>query len=189
MAPPQKLHVQTQQRFGRGIVIEPEIRLSRPDRSGGERGARLRCDCGQEYEALLSHLCGGRIQSCGCQRRDKATDHMRQLHGTPDGYKLPPAHGLSGHPLYQIWRGMLNRCENLRNNRYQRYGARGISVCDRWHDVRLFIQDIEQGVGLRPARCSECGGKYSLDRINNNVGYQPGNVRWATATEQNINKT
>jgi hypothetical protein len=189
MAPQRKLHVSKGQRFGRGIVIDPEVRIARPDRPGGERGARLRCDCGAEYDALLPHLCAGRVLSCGCQRSEKAAERLRQLHsGKPDGYRLPPSRGMTGHPLYQTWRGVLDRCENPRNKRYQRYGGRAIAVCDRWHDVRLFIQDIEQEIGVKPARCHECGGSYSLDRINNDRGYEPGNVRWATAVEQNSNK-
>lgn len=113
---------------------------------------------------------------------------MRSLYGSEDGYRTPPTDGLTGHPLYAIWHGMLDRCENPRNKRYSRYGGRGITVCERWHDIRLFIQDIEQGIGVRPHRCGECGGRYSLDRISNDLGYEPGNVRWATASEQNLNK-
>lgn len=163
----------------------------RIDRTGtGERAARLRCDCGTEYTALLSHLCRGDIKSCGCQRSEKASERMRQLRGiSPDGYRLPSANGMTSHPLHDIWRGMLDRCENPRNKRYPRYGGRGITVCERWHDIRTFAADIEREIGMKPSRCPECGGKYSLDRIDNDHGYEPGNVRWATASEQNLNKT
>ena len=73
---------------------------------------------------------------------------------------------------------MLNRCENPDSANYPGYGGRGIAVCDRWHDLRLFIQDIEQALGPRPQ------GR-SLDRWPDNDGnYEPGNVRWATGSEQ-----
>ena len=114
---------------------------------------------------------------------------MRRMRGgEPGGYQTPAANGMSGHPLYDIWKNILTRCEDPRNKRYPRYGGRGITVCDRWHDIRNFVADIEQEIGVKPARCPECGGRYSLDRIDNDRGYEPGNVRWATATEQNLNK-
>lgn len=114
---------------------------------------------------------------------------MRSYRGSaPDGYRCPPVHGMATHPLRHTWQGMLDRCENPRNARYARYGARGITVCERWHDIRLFVQDIEREIGLRPSRCAECGGKYSLDRIDNDGDYEPGNVRWATSSVQNSNK-
>jgi hypothetical protein len=190
MAPPQRLHAETGQRFGRGTVVDPEVRKARTDRPGSDRAARLRCDCGTEYVAQLSHLCRGEIKSCGCQRSEKASQRMCQRLGIDlDGYRLPPANGMTSHPLHDIWRGMLDRCENPRNQRYRRYGGRGITVCERWHDIRAFVADVEREIGLKPSRCPECGGRYSLDRIDNDRGYEPGNVRWSTAAEQNSNKS
>ena len=113
---------------------------------------------------------------------------MRQRRGAGGGYRLPGANGMTSHVLYDIWRGILDRCENPCNNRYRRYGARGIHVCEQWHDIRIFVQDIEREIGVKPARCPECGGRYSLDRIDNDRGYEPGNIRWATSSEQNSNK-
>jgi hypothetical protein len=76
---------------------------------------------------------------------------------------------------------MLYRCEYPHYRKYSDYGGRGITVCERWHDVRLFIEDIERLLGPRPAR-------HSLDRIDNDGNYEPGNVRWATVIEQNNNR-
>lgn len=75
---------------------------------------------------------------------------------------------------------MLDRCENPDRDSYHSYGGRGITVCDRWHDMRLFVTDIDQLLGPRPAG-------HSLDRIDNNGNYEPGNVRWATPPEQRYN--
>jgi hypothetical protein len=189
--PPRKLFVTTNQRFGRGVVIDPEIRMPRPKQpERTERGARLLCDCGEEYEAQITHLLKGNITSCGCALREKAAENMRAIRGLPANpdYQQPPARGLTGHPLFQIWRGMLDRCENPANSRYKRYGGRGITVHEPWHDIRVFIADIESAIGPKPARCPECGGRYSLDRIRNREGYEPGNVRWATSATQNGNK-
>jgi hypothetical protein len=87
--------------------------------------------------------------------------------------------GRSPHPLYQTWVAMKNRCLNPRNYAWKWYGARGISVCDRW--CASFLDFIED-VGERPSP------KHSIDRINNNGNYEPSNVRWATPAEQIQNR-
>lgn len=89
-------------------------------------------------------------------------------------------HGMSSHPLYRCWYAMIQRCENPRNAGFKYYGDRGITVCLEWHDPVVFVTWIEANLGPRPAGMS-------IDRIDNNSGYRPGNVRWATATEQRAN--
>ena len=93
----------------------------------------------------------------------------------------PPIHGLRGHPLYGAWCNMINRCGNPWNYEWHNYGGRGIRVYEPWHDVAVFIADIELLLGPRPAGMS-------LDRIDNDGNYEPGNVRWATAAEQARNR-
>jgi hypothetical protein len=84
-----------------------------------------------------------------------------------------------GHPLYGVWMGMLDRCTRPQSPKYPRYGGRGIRVCDRW--LHSF-QDFTADVGDRPPGLT-------LDRIDNNGHYEPGNVRWATRVAQIINST
>ena len=88
---------------------------------------------------------------------------------------------ISKHPLHRIWRSMRQRCVNPNDPRYPKYGARGIKVCARWDSFQDFVDDV----GTRPSGVGK-GGRalYSLDRINNDGDYEPGNVRWATAKEQ-----
>ncbi len=127
------------------------------------------CSCGSPSKRIQASQvkCGNR-KSCGCLRIEALK-------------KLNTIHGLSDHPLYSHWGDVLRRCENSRNKAFKNYGGRGISVCDRWHDVQLFIEDIERDIGTRP-------DGLSLDRINNDGNYEPGNVRWATPLQQTHNR-
>ncbi len=86
-------------------------------------------------------------------------------------------HGLSRETLYIVHQGMMARCYKKHVKAYKDYGARGISVFEEWHDVEEFIAWVEANLGPRP-------DGMSLDRIDNDGGYEPGNIRWATATEQ-----
>lgn len=95
------------------------------------------------------------------------------------GYDLPQSkHLLWNHELYPTWHSMMQRCYRESNHKYRLYGARGIIVCERWHDVRLFVEDMHP----RPKNTS-------LDRINNNGNYSPDNCRWATPVQQARNSS
>jgi hypothetical protein len=85
-------------------------------------------------------------------------------------------HGMSHTPAYSSWEGMVQRCNNPNNKKYRDYSGRGIKVCEAWKDFRVFFADM----GPRP-------DGLTLDRINNNGNYEPGNCRWATYHEQRIN--
>ena len=141
---------------------------------------RLRCDCGNVYEVFIGKLFAesGTV-SCGCYRRE-----CFALQGERNRDQPRPAlrtHGLKRHPLYHTWLNMMRRCHHPDDRNYKNYGGRGITVCPRWHDVAAYIEDIERLLGPRP------DGK-TMDRIDNDRGYEPGNVRWATAAEQSANK-
>jgi hypothetical protein len=89
---------------------------------------------------------------------------------------LNTTHGKSKAPIYPLWQGMLDRCNNPSNSRYARYGGRGIAVCDEWLDFAKFYADM-----------GDCPPGKSLDRKDNNHGYSKDNCRWATAKEQASN--
>jgi hypothetical protein len=85
----------------------------------------------------------------------------------------------------------MGRCHDSRHTAYCRYGARGIRVCPDWWDVSRFVSDIETSIGSRPANPDGWASRmpyWTLDRINNDGNYEPGNVRWATPADQQDNR-
>jgi hypothetical protein len=127
-----------------------------------------RCDCGTEKPVRVQNLLRGNVRSCGCLRAG--------LHGAPIGN-----HGLSGHPLYNSWVAIVSRCTKPDHRDWPNYGGRGITVCARWlgaSGLANFIADA----GEKPSP------RHSLDRIDNDGGYEPGNIRWATQKEQLANQ-
>lgn len=86
---------------------------------------------------------------------------------------------MSKTPEYSAWRAMLLRCNNPNNHNYHNYGGRGIKVCDEWQDS---FTNFYKHIGKKPNKT------LTLDRIDNDGNYEPGNVHWATRTEQNRNR-
>lgn len=128
------------------------------------RKAVCLCDCGASSTPTVNRLCDGRAKSCGCYARDWS----RARHTTHGHYSR--TYRSSTH---RIWGEMIQRCSNPKNASFHNYGARGIKVCDRWRLFENFLADM----GERPA------GR-SLDRLNNDGDYEPGNCSWRTKVEQ-----
>ncbi|MFD1274885.1 hypothetical protein [Streptomyces kaempferi] len=125
----------------------------------------VRCDCATEKTVRISTL-GTSARSCGCLRNETASARAR-------------THGMRKTSEYAIWTSMKQRCHNPAHQHYEDYGGRGITVCQRWQDsFEAFFGDI----GPRPS------ADHTLDRVDNDRGYEPGNVQWRTRREQAQNR-
>lgn len=149
------------QRFGRLTVIERA-----PNRPGSTCAIwRCICDCGNEKVKASHDLRRAHAPSCGCWGRER----ISEAKGT---------HRLTETREYVIWAGMKQRCRNSRSMAFPNYGGRGIQMCDRWADsFESFLEDM----GNAPAGTS-------IDRIDNDGNYEPGNCRWATSATQIRNR-
>ena len=134
----------------------------RNSRQGYYNFWKCKCICGNESTVLGNNLKRGTTKSCGCKSsrlflKEKVTTH-----------------GLSNTKTYNSWRAMKDRCYCKSHSEYKRYGALGVTVCERWkNSYQNFLKDM----GERPEN-------HSLDRINPFENYSPENCRWATYKEQ-----
>lgn len=143
-------------RYGDLVVI------SYARRHNGRDYWRCKCTCGKETVVIWGNLQTGNTKSCGCKER------LRHGH----------ARNGARSSEYGIWLQMRDRCRNPNNRAYRWYGARGVSVCERWNSYANFLSDM----GPKPK------GWWSIDRINPAGNYCPDNCRWATRKQQRENQ-
>ena len=147
-------------KFGRLIALE-----CIHGKKGDGCSWRCVCDCGNYHTVKSIALRYGQTKSCGCLRKEVTGAKHR-------------THGKAGTNEYTIWVDIKKRCFNPKHKFYHHYGGRGLTLCERWLDFANFLSDM----GHRPSR------KHSIERIKNDVGYEPSNCRWATQKEQCNNK-
>lgn len=154
---------------GSGAVRpEAEFGLWRVVSYSGDKKWKCKCRCGTERPVLTSALNSGRSQSCGC------ADGKQRRTVRPDFAK----HGMSGTPTWISWVGMIQRCTDPNLPSYKDYGAKGVTVCERWLDFANFYADM----GERPPGLT-------LERRDRAKGYDPDNCEWATRTTQAENRS
>jgi hypothetical protein len=137
------------------------------------------CVCGTRAWVRAAQLRNGRCKSCGCYRVERG-----RLHGSTIQRRHGEGSNGAESPEYRTWAAMKSRCQNPNHSLFADYGGRGIRVCERWQKFEDFLADM----GRRPAGMHGKRALYSLDRINNDGHYEPGNCRWATSVEQNNNR-
>lgn len=143
-----------------------------------------KCDCGLTTLAYAYQLNSGAKQSCGCLRVEKASEHIPEaLTGKNNPtYKHGGKSGKTER-LYYTWWNMLKRCETPSANRYKSYGGRGITVCEEWHDYKVFRDWAYANGYYDEGENLPRGEKLSIDRIDPDGNYCPENCRWITLSE------
>jgi len=128
------------------------------------------CDCGNTVVVASNNLKKGNSKSCGCVRKESCSKRMS---------KLNFRHGETNTKLWRTWKGILDRTTCVYHSHYKKYGGNGIGIYEEWKIYENFAKYI----GHPPSQ------NHSIDRIDNTKGYEPRNIRWATAKEQAHNRS
>lgn len=147
-------------------------------RDPGHRSIPCQCACGTTQDVLVFALRNGKSESCGCLKREQVATLVQRT-------RWKDSHGRAAgdrHPLYKLWQRIRRRCYDPGHDKYEWYGGRGIGVYEPWReDAGAFCDWIEDNLGERPEG-------FSIDRIDPDGNYEPGNLRWASSHDQRVNR-
>lgn len=157
-------HDLTGRRFGRLVALGPVERIYLKPRGTAVKWL-CRCDCGKETVVFAQCLRNKNTKSCGCLNEERRSAKLA----------AQVTHGLTDSPEFWVWNAAKRRCHSPNDKSYKNYGARGIKMCKRWRDdFGAFIEDM----GRRP------GPEFTLERVNNDLGYEKSNCAWKTRIAQ-----
>lgn len=154
-------------RFGRLVVIDKASPIKEGTQGRLRPAVLCRCDCGDEKVVRISSLMRGACKSCGCYARESASKRLFK-------------HGMAHSRLFSIWNGMIDRCHKRFSISYKNYGERGISVCKEWREDFSAFHQWAINNGYKE--------NLTIDRIDNNKGYEPTNCKWSSHKEQARNR-
>lgn len=167
MRTPQAERVRLGKEFDR-LEVCGESYMKPYGKYGLRRICPVRCKCGNELEVWAAHLLNGNTRSCGCLQKERLLEAVI-------------THGERHSQLYGVWCGMKSRCYNPKNKRFDRYGGRGITICDQWINDFAVFRDWAKANGYRD--------DLTIERIRVNENYEPSNCTWIPNEEQALNRT
>lgn len=157
---PERIKVKTGDRYGRLAIVDEIVRREKG------RFFLCQCDCGSESVVRLGHLRNGHTKSCGCLQSEAIVT-------------TATTHGLYSHPLHSVWAGMKQRCNDKNDQSYERYGGRGIAVCQKWNKSFKAFHSWGIANGYQKG--------LTIERVDNNGSYEPSNCMWIPQSEQSKN--
>lgn len=152
-------------KYGRLTIVEEKEKYISP-KGYPQRRVLCKCECGNTHICTLNNLKNGSTKSCGCYQKELAS-------------RTKSTHGMSGSRPHSIWNQMIMRCHNPKSRGFKNYGAKGITVCEKWKTFEGFWEDMSNGYK----------DNLTIDRINNSKGYSKSNCKWSTPREQQNNRS